>query len=369
PVLVALLLKLRVAEFIDKHFPTDGNRTGWSLGQMCIVWLTFILSQADHRLNPVEPWVAEHRRTLSRCLGCEVEPRDCTDDRLATGLDYLSVGENWQSFEAELNGAIRRTYDLKTDRVRFDSTSASAYITPEGMFQFGLSCDPRPDLPQLKISLSVLDAIGLPLTTPVVAGNSADDPLYLPEIAKVRQSIGHNGLTHIGDGKMAALATRAEIVAHGDYYLCPLSALQMPGAELDRLLEPVFAGQQPLVDVYPLSADDAAPAPEERMAVGFETTVGLSGPDSSGKTLRWDERRRVLRSLSFAKRQEHSLRNRVKRAQAGEAPSAERRTRSSGRPAGRRTPSRQRVPEHRSRVPRAGTKQTRLRRTLRHHGA
>src|SRR5205823_11995831 len=197
PVLVALLLKLRVAEFIDKHFPTNGNRTGLSLGQMCIVWLTFILSQADHRLNQVEPWVAEHRRTLSRCLGCEVEPRDCTDDRLATGLDYLSVDENWQSFEAELNGAIIRTYDLKTDRVRFDSTSVSAYVTPEGMFQFGLSCDHRPDLPQLKISLSVLDAMGLPLTTTVVAGNSEDDPLYLPEIAKVRQSIGHNGLTHI----------------------------------------------------------------------------------------------------------------------------------------------------------------------------
>lgn len=316
PVLVALLLKLCVAEFIDKHFPTNGNRTGLSLGQMCIVWLTFILSQADHRLNQVEPWVAEHRRTLSRCLGCEVEPRDCTDDRLATGLDYLSVDENWQSFEAELNGAIMRTYDLKTDRVRFDSTSASAYVTPEGMFQFGHSKDHRPDLPQLKISLSVLDAMGLPLTTTVVAGNSADDPLYLPEMAKVRQSIGHNGLTHIGDCKMAALATRAEIVAHGDYYLCPLSALQMPGAELDRLLEPVFAGQQPLVDVYPLSGDDAAPAPEERMAVGFETTIGLSGQDSSGKTVRWDERRLVLRSLSFAKRQEQSLLNRVKRAQA-----------------------------------------------------
>jgi hypothetical protein len=30
---------------------------------------------------------------------------------LATGLDYLSVDENWQSFEAELNGAIMHTYD------------------------------------------------------------------------------------------------------------------------------------------------------------------------------------------------------------------------------------------------------------------
>jgi hypothetical protein len=46
PVIVALLFKLRVAELIDKHFPTNGNRTGLSLGQMCVIWLTFILSQA-----------------------------------------------------------------------------------------------------------------------------------------------------------------------------------------------------------------------------------------------------------------------------------------------------------------------------------
>lgn len=124
PVLIALLFKLRVAELIDKHFPTNGNRTGLSLGQMCVVWLTFILSQADHRLNQVEPWVAEHQVTLSRCLGCEVSPRDCTDDRLATGLDYLNVSQSWRAFEAELNGSIIRTYDLKTACVRLDTTTA-----------------------------------------------------------------------------------------------------------------------------------------------------------------------------------------------------------------------------------------------------
>ncbi len=78
PVIIALLIKLRVAELIDKHFPTNGNRIGLSLGQMCVIWLTFILSQADHRLNQVETWVEEHQMTLSQCLRCEVEPRDCT---------------------------------------------------------------------------------------------------------------------------------------------------------------------------------------------------------------------------------------------------------------------------------------------------
>lgn len=318
PVLIALLLKLRVAALIDKHFPTNGNRTGLSLGQMCVIWLTFILSQADHRLNRVEPWVAEHQMTLSQALGCEVEPRDCTDDRLATGLDYLSVDQHWQSFEAALNGSIIRTYDLQPKCVRLDTTTASAYVTPEGLFQFGHSKDHRPDLPQLKLSLSVLDPLGLPLTTTVVAGQAADDPVYVPEIAKARASLGRSGLTHIGDCKMAALSTRAEIVAHGDYYLCPLSQLQLPAAELDRLLEPVFAGQQPLLDVYPPSEGEATQEPEDldqRIAIGFELTVRQSGQDQSGQTLTWDERRLVIRSLRLASSQAQSLHQRLQRAQ------------------------------------------------------
>jgi transposase len=317
PVLIALLLKLRVAELIDKHFPTNGNRTGLSLGQMCVIWLTFILSQADHRLNEVEPWVKEHQMTLSQCLGCEVEPRDCTDDRLATGLDYLSVEQHWQRFEAELNSSIIRTYDLQTECVRVDTTTASAYVSPEGLFQFGHSKDHRPDLPQLKISLSVLDPLGLPLTTTILAGQSADDPVYIPEIAKARHSIGRSGLTYIGDCKMAAIETRAEIVAQQDYYLCPLSALQMPIEELDWLLKPVLTNKQPLIDIYPKFADsatDLSASLDERIAVGFELSTKVSGKDQTGKIQTWKERLLIIRSLSYAHSQTQALHQRLERA-------------------------------------------------------
>jgi transposase len=57
-------------------------------------------------------------------------------------------------------------------------------VTPEGLFQLGHSKAHRPDLPQVKIAMSVLDPLGLPLTTTVVAGQTADELLYLPEIAK-----------------------------------------------------------------------------------------------------------------------------------------------------------------------------------------
>lgn len=309
PVIVAFLLQMHVAELIDKHFPTNGNWTGLSLGQMLVVWLTFLISEGDHRLSHVEPWVAAHQHTLSRSLHHEVRPRDCTDDRLATGLDYLCVAENWVKCEGELNQTLIRVYNLHPNTIRVDPTTVSAYVTPDGLFQLGHSKDHRPDLPQLKIALATLDPLGLPLTIATVAGNTADDPLYLPAIAKVRRSVGLVGLTYIGDCKIAALATRADIVAHKDFYLCPLSAKQVSAEELERLLAPLWSSEQPLEDVRLTAADHAAPD-----AVGFAYAVEQVGQGQSGQTLRWQERRWVVRSLAHARLQEKSLRQRAQRA-------------------------------------------------------
>src|SRR2546429_1245700 len=264
PVIIAQLKKMRVDKLIDTHFPTNGNWTRLSLGGVVVVWLTFIISEADHRLYRVEPWVAEHKRTLRRCLGKKVEPRDCTDDRLATGLDYVSVTEHWGAFECALNQSVIRVYDLQKRMARVDSTTVAAFVTPEGMFQLGHSKDHRSDLPQVKIAMSVLDPLGLPLTTTVVAGNTADDPLYLPEIAKVRKIVEITGLSYVGDCKMAAMGTRAEIVAHGDFYLCPLSAKQIPGGKSTWCLGPFLQGwnRSPRCDWdKPISMPPALPIP------------------------------------------------------------------------------------------------------------
>jgi transposase len=313
PVIIAFLLKMRVAALIDKHFPTNGNWTGLSLGQMLVVWLTFIISEGDHRLYHVEPWVAAHQHTISRSLHQEVLPRDCTDDRLGTGLDYLCVAENWAECECALNQTLIRVYDLHPQTIRVDPTTVSAYVTPAGMFQLGHSKDHRPDLPQLKIALATLDPLGLPMTIATVAGNTADDPLYLPAIAKVRRSVGLAGMTYIGDCKIAALATRADIAAHHDFYLCPLSAKQVSAEELDRLLEPIWSSEQPLEEVR-LTAEGQAEAQAEPDAVGFAYAVEQVGHGQSGQPQRWQERRVVVRSLAHARLQEESLRQRAQRA-------------------------------------------------------
>src|SRR5437773_2268786 len=269
PAIIAHLKKMQVAELLGNHFLPNGNWQGLSLGKTTVVWLAFILSEGDHRLYRVEPWVTAHQRTLSRCIGHKVTPRDLADDRLATILDYLGVAERWGAFERALNQSVLRVYDLQGRVVRLDTTTAAAYVTPEGLFQLGHSKDHRPDLPQVKISMAMLDPLGLPLTTTVVAGQTADDPLYLPEIAKARQTAQRTGLTYVGDCKMAAIGTSAEIVAHQDYYLCPLSAKQMPEAELDRLLDPVFREVLVPSAIRLPNADGVLDETDDPVAIGF----------------------------------------------------------------------------------------------------
>jgi transposase len=167
---------------------------------------------------------------LRSCTGQPVHPLDLSDDRLAGVLEALSQDAPWHAFEGAFTQQLLRVYELQPERVRLDSTTASGYwrVTADGLFQFGHSKDHRPDLPQVKVMLSVLDPLGLPVATDIVPGQRADDPLYLPAVTRVRESIGRCGLLYVGDCKMAALETRASLQAGGDFYLCPLAAIQLP---------------------------------------------------------------------------------------------------------------------------------------------
>jgi hypothetical protein len=60
PRLLAQMKRMGIACLLDEHFPTHGNRAGLSLGMVTTMWLTHVLSEADHRMNRVQSW-AERR--------------------------------------------------------------------------------------------------------------------------------------------------------------------------------------------------------------------------------------------------------------------------------------------------------------------
>jgi transposase len=313
PVLLAQGKKIQVPELLDQHFVSHGNWQGTSFGWTTMIWLTHILSEGDHRLNQVAQWAESQLHTLEISSGQSVRAQEWSDDRLGIVLDTLADAEKWQAFESDLNRHTFRVYNLKPQRVRVDSTTASGYwtVTPEGLFQYGHSNNHRPDLPQLKVMVSVLDPLGMPVATQVVSGARADDPLYIPAIHQVSKSLDEHGMLYVGDCKMGALATRAFIVASQDTYLCPLAEKQMPQETLEAYLRPVWSGQQALIPIY----RENLAGEVEHIAEGYEQSVELSARVND-KTITWTERHLIVRSFQQARKAEEGLRVRLANAQA-----------------------------------------------------
>jgi len=118
PLLLNHMIQMGIHDTLDANFQTHDNWCGISLGWTTLIWLTHILSEADHRLNRVQDWVAKHIKTISTVTGLVINPVNFTDDRLSAILRYLSQDELWQEYEQEQGKHIIRVYNLPTDIVR-----------------------------------------------------------------------------------------------------------------------------------------------------------------------------------------------------------------------------------------------------------
>ncbi|MFN6484516.1 MULTISPECIES: transposase [unclassified Nostoc] len=310
PVLLTQMERMGVQRLMDKNFPTHGNWQGQSLGNVVVIWLAHILSQADHRLNQVRAWASKRLDTLKTFMGESLDSLDLTDDRLEAVLRYLNCDTNWYAFEEELGSSLLQVYELKPERVRLDSTTASSHcgVNAEGLFQWGHSKDHRPDLAQVKIMLSTLDPLGMPIATEILSGEKADDPLYIPAIERVRSTLKQPGLLYIGDCKIGSMGTRTHIVDGGDFYLCPLNTKQAPPEKLREYLHSVEEGKQELTTIdY-----DYADGKTRDIAEGFELKL-LQKVEIDNQEIFWEERQLVVRSFAIAQTEEKYLRERIQK--------------------------------------------------------
>jgi transposase len=170
--------------------------------------------------------------TLTVCLKADgLRELDFSDDRLAIVLYSLGQDAPWEAYASDQISVLLRGYDLPIRRVRIDSTTVKSYVTvtEEGLFQLGHSKEHRPDLPQLKINQSVLDPLGIPLTTTIVSGECADDPLYVPEIRKAQACIQQHGVLYVGEKQNGG--TQHPLLRCGASRLLPVSVTGSTDAE------------------------------------------------------------------------------------------------------------------------------------------
>lgn len=314
PLLVHQQQRMGIPEVLDEVTRPHGNRQGLSIGWTACLWLSFILTEADHRMINVEPWVAGQKETLTALCPQPIRGKDFTDDRLADLLRALSQDQAWEEVETRLGQRLIRVYHLTDHPIRLDSTAVAVYhdAAENTLFRYGYSKDHRPDLAQFKVMLAALDPLGMPLATLVVAGDAADDPLYEPAIQQARRVVGQGGRLYVGDSKMAALRTRACLQAGGDYYLAPLPRTGDTPELLARLLSPVWSKEQALERICGLPDEDGSP---NLLGLGYETTRSQQA-EWDGQGLSWTERLLVVFSPTLARQERRGLAQRLARAEA-----------------------------------------------------
>lgn len=239
PLLLGICEAMGIRTLLDAHVKPHGAWQGASVGTLVTIWLAHILQERSHCLLAVRDWVAARCQSINTILGCSLRDTDFTDDRLANVLSMLSTPQT----QAALNSACVqqwvRVYRLPVHTIRLDSTSVSVYHQPDepdSLLQLGHSKDHRPDLRQFKAMLSTLDPLGLPVCCQALAGQCADDGLYVPAYEAAANTLGTRELFVVGDSKMGALANRGHLSAHGSRYLCSYRP-PAAGAELAAWVE------------------------------------------------------------------------------------------------------------------------------------
>ena len=101
---------MEVEKWIDQELPrAHGNRKGLSYGQLAVLLLTYMISQSDHRLCAVEPWVKTHHHSLEWATGWTIDLKDATDDSL--GGPIKTVGVIRTSSHREHRNQFRKAFD------------------------------------------------------------------------------------------------------------------------------------------------------------------------------------------------------------------------------------------------------------------
>ncbi len=318
PLLLEVMIRLGLPGLIDQHLKRHGLHQGLSWGWITAIWLAHILTESDHRKLPVRAWVRQAGETIERITGMKVGELDFTDDRLTLLLRRLSKPATWQSIETDLGRNILRVYELKPKQVRLDPTTVSGHHAggEDSLFEFGHSKD-DPTLRQVKVMVAALDPLGLPLVSQVVAGSTADDPLYIPAVDRVLQIIDGIGLLFVGDSKMSALPTRAHIHRLNQHYLCPLALTGKTAEEMSQWIEAANRGDCALQPVY-LKNDKGK---RKQLAEGyvFERTISAeiivdpSHPDQT-EAQEWTEQVFIVCSESYRQSMQKGLDGRLQRA-------------------------------------------------------
>jgi len=326
PLLGAWVERMEVGRILDEALGVPhGNWGGISPGLVGVGFLLYGVSERDHRIVSVEEWAEEHLETLRHVLGAEVVAQDFTDDRILHVLGQLGEEQarRWEQMEQELGVHLVQAFSLPRETARTDTTTFVLYHGADGtLARFGHSKERRPDLRQFKVVLSTLDPLGLPLLTEALAGNVADDGVYVRAWEGMSAVLGGPDFVFVADCKFSCLANRGYVARGEGIYYAPMARTgKVPEILREWVLGEGFQAQE--IRLSHLAADEESPW------WGTERTQLMTWTDPArGVVFTWEERWCLVRNLDRVSEQWEDLGRRLQAAEQdlqalGQAPGEE----------------------------------------------
>lgn len=84
--LLHVLMQMGLPQLLNKHLLRHPNQEGLDWGWVITIWLSYILSEGDHRKVSVREWVGQRQHMLEMVCELKLRDTDFTDDRLAIVL-------------------------------------------------------------------------------------------------------------------------------------------------------------------------------------------------------------------------------------------------------------------------------------------
>ena len=316
PLLGQLIKSSNIDSIYVKHYPDHGHWRGIDGGQTLIIWLLYILSEADHRLSHVEDWCKDRLETLRAVTGQQqLRGLDLSDDRLGRLLDRLGDDEKWMAFECDFSGQMVRSYSLDnisssepcSGLIRLDSFNIPQHREEDDFFRRGHTKQRRTDRPFCKAMVATSDYGNFLLTIQLLAGNASDDPNYLPAIERVKSILGYQSRLYVADSKIGSFANRLALASSANYYLCPLNGKQCTQKQLVQYIDAAPAIDQ-------LSKITKAKG-SHQTDTSFYELPSVFSMSCSQSNFSWDERRVLAYSTRYAADYDKGLFKRLDKAE------------------------------------------------------
>ncbi len=79
--LLHVLMQMGLPQLLNEHLPRHPNQVGLDWGWVVTIWLSYILSEGDHRKVKVREWVTQRQQMLEMVCDLQLRETDFTDDR------------------------------------------------------------------------------------------------------------------------------------------------------------------------------------------------------------------------------------------------------------------------------------------------